>query len=796
MLRQIVLVFCISGLLLTAAGPAAAYTTVKVLQTPSVSADSTVALGTLVLKEEYANSIKTGDQVTISLPSYVELQQLSLYFPGGTSYWPSSVTDATYSVDYTVYEMGDEVSLGSSGLTLRKEGLNTFSLMVEEVKKPNKKPDTSTFRCYIYFDQVYIKALPPEESGKIEVTLDAPSGSGFSPGTDTVANVSTGGSTVTAASPENLTDLGGKVANITLKENVPGALKMNGTGYSKQDTVKFILSPGFTWQTVVLLPSWGWQSGDLDYTLGEDTSGRSVLYLQIKKETTKDTGVGRVIISGTVSVDESIARSGKVEVSYEGNNPGVVPALLTIAEYSTAGATVSGKTATDVVAGHSNQRIGEFTVTEGMAGDLARGRTITFTLPEGVKWNTYPTAKREAGNGELSGPVPVGDDRQTVKFTVVSPGTDKTAFCFKYATVDLALDAPEKVAITVGGSAGTRGTVTVAQVQPLITLVAEKPMVRIGVPRQPGGKLIINENVPGALRARDPDGATAVLRLELPAGVTFAQKPVVAISSGNLVLDYSNIRLGEDDRALVIPVKVASVSPVSKPAGKSTEQSKRSSTGKEKEKSAGNADNADKERTSGGTETSSGTEALRGSTITVDDIWLTVDRTVPEGAVNLKVSGSALSETEKIFSSALNELEVPLAVCGTPAPDQIRAAAIFTIGSKKYKVGNEEREMDVEPYIKDSRTYAPVRYLALAAGLKDENILWDGSNQTVTLLADKRAVQFKIGQKEYLIQGTSIPIDAAPEIVNGRTMLPYRFMAQALGLQAEWQADTRQVVIK
>jgi len=788
MLRKILVLICVSCFLLTAAGPAAAYTTAKVQETPTVSADSTVALGTLLLKEEYANSIKTGDWVTISLPSFVELQQLRLYFPGGSSYWPS-VTDATYPVDYTVYRIGDEIPLGSSGVTLWKEGLSTFSLKVAKI---NRKSATSTFRCYIYFDQVYIKALPPEESGKINVTIDAPPSSGFSSGTVTVANVSIGGSTATAASPESLTDLGGEVANITLKENVPGALKMNGTDFRKQDTVKFVLSPGFTWQTVVLLPSWGWQSGDIDYAIGEDASGRSVLYLQIKKETTKDTGVGRVVISGTVSVDESIARPGNVQVSYEGNNPGVDPALLTVAEYSTAGAAVNGKTATDVVAGHSNQRIGEFTVTEGMAGDLARGRTITLTLPEGVKWNTYPTVKREAGNGELSGPILVGDDRQTVKFTVIRSGTEKTAFCFKYATVDLALDAPEQVDITVGGSAGARGTVTVAYVQPPVAVVAEKTTVRIGVPNQPGGKLTITENMPGAVRARDASGATAFLRLELPEGVTFAQKPVVEVSTGDLVLDKTNIRLEQGDRVLVIPVKTSSVSPVSKPIEESAAQSEGSPTGEAEEKSASSTEGG---VTGSGTETSSGTET-QGSTITVSGIVLTVDRTVPEGAVNLKVSGSALSETERIFSSTLNELKVPLATCDTPAPDQIRVAAVFTIGSKMYQAGGTEREMDVEPYVKNGRTYAPVRYLALAAGLSDENILWDGANQTVTLLGGKRVVQFRVGQKSYLLQGVPISMDVAPEIVNGRTMLPYRFVAQALGLQAEWNASARQVIIR
>lgn len=126
----------------------------------------------------------------------------------------------------------------------------------------------------------------------------------------------------------------------------------------------------------------------------------------------------------------------------------------------------------------------------------------------------------------------------------------------------------------------------------------------------------------------------------------------------------------------------------------------------------------------------------------------------------------------------------------------MKAQAVFTIGSNRYRVGEEEKEMDVAPYVKDGRTYGPVRYLAYAVGLTDDCILWDGQDKSVTLLAGERLVQLKVGQKAYLLRGVSVPIDVPPEIVNGRVMLPYRFVAQALGLQVEWNGANRQVIIR
>lgn len=104
--------------------------------------------------------------------------------------------------------------------------------------------------------------------------------------------------------------------------------------------------------------------------------------------------------------------------------------------------------------------------------------------------------------------------------------------------------------------------------------------------------------------------------------------------------------------------------------------------------------------------------------------------------------------------------------------------------------------MEVAPYIKNGRTYAPVRYLAYAAGIGDDQIIWDGTNRTVTIFAGKRVVQFKLGARYYLLNGVPVSTDAAPEIVSGRTMLPYRFVAQALGLKAEWDGEKRQVIIR
>lgn len=51
------------------------------------------------------------------------------------------------------------------------------------------------------------------------------------------------------------------------------------------------------------------------------------------------------------------------------------------------------------------------------------------------------------------------------------------------------------------------------------------------------------------------------------------------------------------------------------------------------------------------------------------------------------------------------------------------AEATFIIGNGTYVV-NEEVRQDTAPYIKNGRTYLPLRYAAYAVGIGDNSIYW------------------------------------------------------------------------
>ncbi|MCW2279009.1 copper amine oxidase N-terminal domain-containing protein, partial [Heliophilum fasciatum] len=114
----------------------------------------------------------------------------------------------------------------------------------------------------------------------------------------------------------------------------------------------------------------------------------------------------------------------------------------------------------------------------------------------------------------------------------------------------------------------------------------------------------------------------------------------------------------------------------------------------------------------------------------------------------------------------------------------------------KYTVNGMEKSMDVAPYIKNSRTYMPVRYVAEALGVSSDNIIWDADSQSVTLIKGSTIAQMTIGSPQMKVNGTTIYMDAAPEITSDRTMLPLRFIAQALGASVHWDDATQTATLK
>ncbi|MGB9803904.1 copper amine oxidase N-terminal domain-containing protein [Desulfofundulus sp.] len=134
-------------------------------------------------------------------------------------------------------------------------------------------------------------------------------------------------------------------------------------------------------------------------------------------------------------------------------------------------------------------------------------------------------------------------------------------------------------------------------------------------------------------------------------------------------------------------------------------------------------------------------------------------------------------------------------------PPEQKHAAVFRIGQNYYEAGSQTFPMDVAPYVKNGRTYLSIRYLANALGVRDQDITWNPNTQKVTLRKGDITLYLMVGSAEMMRTDAAtsaknfIPMDVAPEIVNGRLCLPARYVAEGFGYQAAWEEDTQAVLI-
>lgn len=117
---------------------------------------------------------------------------------------------------------------------------------------------------------------------------------------------------------------------------------------------------------------------------------------------------------------------------------------------------------------------------------------------------------------------------------------------------------------------------------------------------------------------------------------------------------------------------------------------------------------------------------------------------------------------------------------GEPAPD----ISVWVNGSPL--------RLETSPRVKDGRTLVPLRPIFEALGA---TIDWNGTTSTVTAWLGARTVQLQIGNPVALIAGSPYTMDVPAVIHEGRTLVPVRFVAEALGATVGWDSTTRRVTV-
>lgn len=119
-----------------------------------------------------------------------------------------------------------------------------------------------------------------------------------------------------------------------------------------------------------------------------------------------------------------------------------------------------------------------------------------------------------------------------------------------------------------------------------------------------------------------------------------------------------------------------------------------------------------------------------------------------------------------------------------------------TVNGVEYKPTNGEPS----PYINDDkRTMVPVRFVSSQLGISDDNVSWDSSTQTATIIQGNTNIAITVGQSIIKVTEDGVTqriiMDTQAEVTNGRTFIPARYIAEALGARIEWNSSTQTVLI-
>ena len=120
---------------------------------------------------------------------------------------------------------------------------------------------------------------------------------------------------------------------------------------------------------------------------------------------------------------------------------------------------------------------------------------------------------------------------------------------------------------------------------------------------------------------------------------------------------------------------------------------------------------------------------------------------------------------------------------------------ILTINKPVMLVNGAEQRIDennTAPVIISDRTLLPVRAIVEAMGGTAE---WNESERTVTLTKGKDVIRLVIDEPEAYLNDEAEVLDSPPVIINGRTMLPIRFIAESFNFSVEWKGEESTVII-
>lgn len=118
----------------------------------------------------------------------------------------------------------------------------------------------------------------------------------------------------------------------------------------------------------------------------------------------------------------------------------------------------------------------------------------------------------------------------------------------------------------------------------------------------------------------------------------------------------------------------------------------------------------------------------------------------------------------------------------------INDGIVLKIGNNYGYVNNEKKSIDsadenVMPIIKDDRTLLPLRFVSENMGCQVD---YNDDTKDIHIYGTGIDIKLTVNEKKYYVNGEERMFDVEAQVENGRTLVPLRALAEALGKEVQW----------
>jgi len=152
----------------------------------------------------------------------------------------------------------------------------------------------------------------------------------------------------------------------------------------------------------------------------------------------------------------------------------------------------------------------------------------------------------------------------------------------------------------------------------------------------------------------------------------------------------------------------------------------------------------------------------------------------------------------------LGDQTIPVSVIieegAPPPPEQPKLITILLqIDNPRATINGKEQWIDknnpkIAPLILTGRTFVPIRFISEAFGAE---VQWDSATRSIRIYLPGKEIRITLQVNNTIgrVNNEIIKLDAPPQIISGRTIVPLRFIAEAFGAQVNWDGRLRQIKI-